>query len=320
MNITEKIIELIPKSKNINDIILKLGKKSGGGITKKIRDVIVSENIDTSHFIKFTPKPLKYNLIEKICPACNNKFETQDGLKHEKFFCSKSCANRSRITSEETKEKIRKTLLKRIDDGIHKIPIGNSELIIAKRAKIFNKTCEYCKKNFIVNSRHSNQICCSQSCASTLSWKSGAFKDSNFSLAQKKAYENGSQKIGGGRTKWFKYKDIKVQGTYELRACLILDKLKEGNKIYNWEYTNDRIKYIGIDGKTHNYLIGFKIWETPNSDFYYLETKGFIMDNDEVKWKTTREKGYKLIVWFLADIKKKETELNLKNEYKDLLF
>lgn len=323
MNKNEKIIKLIANSKNINEIIIKLGKKSGGGISKKIKKIILDNNIDTSHFVKYTPKPLMFKLIEKTCPSCNKKFETQDGLKHEKKFCNKTCSNKKRILSENTKEKIRNSILKRMKDGIHKIPIKNSKEFYTGTYKnekkyYFNK-CNFCLKEFKIDSKHKNQICCSKSCSSKLSWIKGKYKNSKFSEVQKKAYENGNQKIGGGKVKWFKYKNIKVQGTYELRTCIILDKLKEHNKIYNWEYTRDRVKYFGADGKHHNYLIDFKVWENNPNEFYYLETKGLATEKDQLKWSATREKGYNLHVWFLNDIKKNENELGLKNKYKDLL-
>jgi hypothetical protein len=308
MNINKKIIELIPNSKNINDVIFKLGKKSGGGINKKIKNIIEEENLNTSHFIKIKPKPLKYKIIKKTCPSCGNVFETQDGLKHEKFFCNLSCANKNRILSDETKQKIKRKILEKIDKRLHKIPNKNGELIIAKRKEKLEKKCKFCENIFLTYKK--NKEFCSQSCASKFSWKNGVYKSIKFSEIQKKAYETGRQKVGGGKTKWFKYKDIKVQGTYELRTCFVLDKMKEENKIFDWEYTKDRIKYIGVDNEEHSYLIDFKIWKNKD-DFYYLEVKGRIRENDLIKWDTTRKKGYTLEIWFLKEIRQKEKYLNL---------
>ena len=302
MNTEQKIKELVPISKNINDIINKLNKKSGGGIIKKIKEVIEREKIDISHFVKFTPKPLKFKLIKKICPICKKEFETQDGLKHEKNFCDKLCANQNRTHTEETKEKIRQIVLKKLKEtGYIK--------------KTIKKECENCNKFFITKSSHKNKKCCSISCSRKLSWKNNKYKNTNFSEIQKKAYEIGTQKIGGGKTKWLKYDNIKVQGTYELRTCFILDKLKKINNIYKWEYTKDRINYIGVDNKKHSYLLDFKIWLN-EKDFYYLETKGRIMENDEIKWKTVKEKKLNIIIWFLKDIKTKEKELKIENNWK----
>lgn len=110
-------------------------------------------------------------------------------------------------------------------------------------------------------------------------------------------------------TKWYQYKDIKVQGSFEIRTCIILDKLKEIQQIYDWEYTKDRITYIGEDGKLHTYILDFKVFKD-SMNFYYLETKGYLTNKDLIKWEQTR-KIYRLDVWFYKDIVKKESELNL---------
>ena len=48
-----------------------------------------------------------------LCNKCNKEFDVEEREKifpkKEKYYCSRSCAN-SRIHSEETKQKIKKTL------------------------------------------------------------------------------------------------------------------------------------------------------------------------------------------------------------------
>lgn len=111
-----------------------------------------------------------------------------------------------------------------------------------------------------------------------------------------------------GTTKWYKYKNIKVQGTYELRTCKILDYWKKIKKIKSWEYTNDRITYIGSDNKKHSYLLDFKVVEN-NSNIYYIETKGYKTIEDELKWNAVKELGYKLLVWYNEDILNEENKM-----------
>lgn len=200
-------------------------------------------------------------------------------------------------------KKIRKSILKLIEDG-------NPPGFIKKNAKLLVSTlkiCLFCRSEFTTNKKSKKY--CSQSCATKArgGWKiaSNKLTKEDWSRINKRSYENGHNYVAGGTTKWFDYKNIRVQGTYELRTCYILDKWKEENKIKNWEYTNDRIEYIGNDNKKHSYLLDFKVFEN-NEMFYYLETKGYIHDNDELKWKATREKGYKLVVWFDEDITKNE--------------
>lgn len=127
----------------------------------------------------------------------------------------------------------------------------------------------------------------------------------DWSRIHKRAYKKGTNYVAGGTTKWFKYRDIKVQGSYELRVCKILDHWKEIGKIKDWYYSKDRIKYKGIDNKSHTYLIDFTI--IPNEgEIYFIETKGRKTDNDELKWKAIRDLGFKLEVWFDKEIKEQE--------------
>lgn len=120
-------------------------------------------------------------------------------------------------------------------------------------------------------------------------------------------FKEGKLKVTGGTTKWISYKGIKVQGSYEYRTCCILDKWIELGKISRWEYTNDRFSYDGMDGKTHNYLLDFKVWNADNT-FYYLEVKGYQKLSDELKWNAVRKAGFPLVVWFNADITKEELQ------------
>ena len=119
-------------------------------------------------------------------------------------------------------------------------------------------------------------------------------------------YQNGRE-VSGGYTKFIEYKDIKVQGTYELRMCVLLDILKESEEILNWEYTKDRFKYKDIENKDRYYLLDFKVFT--KSGFYYIEIKGFERENDKYKWEAVRKKGFRLDVLFNEDIKKLEKKL-----------
>lgn len=100
----------------------------------------------------------KYGIFKTFiisCHKCNNSFDVIEREKlypqKKNYFCSASCAN-SRIHSEETKNKIESTLIKR--------NAGNRE--IDK-----NKTCKECNKLF--NSRIKTAKFCSVSCSTI--WK-----------------------------------------------------------------------------------------------------------------------------------------------------
>jgi hypothetical protein len=236
-----------------------------------------------------------------ICEICKKEFivceREKTHPKKEKYYCSRSCAN-TRIMSEITIQKIKQALRKDTE---------------YKWKEYHIKICKECNKEFKTIKKKQNF--CSRRCARKHNGKVSGEKiknNKNFSESvsngRKKAFKNGTLQITGGTTKWFEYKNIKVQGTYELRTCFILDKWKEIGKIKDWQYTNDRIGYIDLNNKKHTYLLDFKVFENDNS-FYYIETKGYKKDNDELKWKAVRDKGYKLIVWFNEDIKRNECSL-----------
>ena len=169
------------------------------------------------------------------------------------------------------------------------------------KARSKTKICPNCNESFTVGWNKRNQKCCSISCANKYRGGWNNHKSVNWSKVNNRSYANGNNRIGGGKTKWYDYKNIRVQGTYELKTCEILDRWKKEKKIKDWEYTNDRISYIGLDNKKHTYLIDFKIFKNDNS-WYYLEVKGYKHKDDQIKWDSVRNKGFHLEVWFKEDI------------------
>lgn len=216
---------------------------------------------------------------------CENCGIEHDGSYGSGRFCSDKCAKSfsTKNKRKEINEKISKTLTK----------------------EPYIRICKGCKEEFKTKKKH--QIYCSSDCVN-LYVNTGRTPSEEtrkkLSLATKKSYKEGKQ-VYGGTSKWYDYKNIRVQGTYELRTCKILDKWKEQGKIKDWEYTNDRVQYIGVDEKKHTYLLDFKVFENNNS-FYYLETKGWEDDNDKLKWKAVENNGDKLKVWFNKDISEYE--------------
>ena len=226
----------------------------------------------------------------KICLKCGNE---HDGKFGSGKFCDRRCAN-SRVRTEEIKNKI--SLGVKTSEKFKK---NNKPTALKPRIVI---ECGYCKKDMLVINKPHKKKFCSNECFISYS------RTDEYRLIKsrqtKQTYENGKD-VFGGHTKWLKYKNIKVQGSYELRMCYILDFMKERKEIYNWEYTKDRYPYIKEDGNKSNYLLDFKIYKTAK-DFYYIETKGYIRANDEIKWKTVRDLGYRLDVLFEDDIKELE--------------
>jgi hypothetical protein len=258
---------------------------------------------------------LKKEIVLKRCKQCGKDFEVirHNGYeqKKEKKCCSVSCARKfaSLFNKEDRCKKTSDTIKKKIENGES---VGfvksNSKLAVLRK---FN--CKYCNKE--IETKNSNKQFCSGSCVTKYSWEAGKFNHINRSeLATKsniKAYKNG-RKVSGGNTKWIPYKNIKVQGTYELRTCIILDKLKELDLIKDWSYTNDRIIYEHKDKSLHTYLLDFKVIKN-NDKIQYIETKGYEQEKDFYKWKSARASGLVLKIWKLQRIQKIEKKLKIKN-------
>lgn len=220
----------------------------------------------------------------KQCERCNDE---HSGTYGSGRFCTSKCA-RSYATAAK-----RSKINKQVSE---KLTIEPSSYI-----------CFKCKKEFI--SKRKNQKYCSRNCSILAIYKIGlkTIRDNppNYSELVSQTYKNGKKIQSGGYTKWYYYKDIRVQGTYELRACKILDNWKDTKQIFDWEYTTDKLQYIGLDGKEHIYLLDFKVWDSEN-DFYYVETKGYVREIDPLKWKAVRKQGFNLEIWALAEIEAHE--------------
>lgn len=214
----------------------------------------------------------------KKCPKCMKEYEKPGK------FCSRTCAN-SRTWSEDDKRQ--KSLKMQVFPN-----------------KIYK--CLFCQKDFERKSKPSKKnIFCSRECSRKYPTNKGKqiseIHKSKISKTRKKMFEEGKLNVTGGTTQWLSYKDIKVQGTYELRICRILDSMVEKNYIKRWTYTKDRVSYINTDGKKCSYLLDFKVIRNDES-FYYIECKGYIHENDIRKWIATVNQNKNLEVWFETDI------------------
>ncbi len=251
----------------------------------------IGKRINKKEWIKIFSK----KEFVKNCIKCGTEFTVLRSEKNnfkipkkERICCySTKCVN-GHILSEASKEKIRKKLKK-------------EEIVLTK-------ICKICKNLFSTTNRKSKKFCspvCHGKYSARVVKKEKSYDSEKRSIAARKAYADGKNYVAGGTTKWLNYKSIKVQGTYELRTCFILDSWKEKGLIIDWQYTNDRFPYIDIEGKYRTYILDFKVFNLDDS-FYYIETKGFERENDKLKWKAVRDLGIKLLVWFNEDIKKEE--------------
>jgi hypothetical protein len=228
---------------------------------------------------------------EIICENCNSEHTGNYGSGR---FCSQKCS-RSYSTKDKRdsiNEKLSRTFRNNLRSGIKTGFINPVDNV--------SRECPICKNVFEVKPS-SRKKTCSNSCASKKSWRDGAFKKVNWSKVNLDSYSSGKNYIGGGLTKWIQYKDIKVQGTYEYRACEILDAMKERNEIKEWWYSITRIKYRHKDNVERTYIIDFT-FENLDGSKKHIEVKGWIEDTDRVKWEETRKQGLDLDVWMHEDL------------------
>jgi endogenous inhibitor of DNA gyrase (YacG/DUF329 family) len=228
---------------------------------------------------------LNYYKSACLCPKCGSEKSYE---KRNNKFCSRKCANSRGPRTEE---------FKRI--------ISYRSSIRHPHIKKIEKNCPTCKKNY--ETKNNNQKFCSRKCSrdnNLQKMRAEGLSDytrNKISKTRKKMFLEGTLDVTGGNTRWIEYKNIRVQGTYELRMCKLLDKFQEKNKIKSWYYTNDRIEYKNIDGKMSTYLLDFKIVRNDGS-YFYIETKGYIKDNDICKWKECEKIGMELYVFLNSDI------------------
>lgn len=91
--IKENVEKLLVECKTMSEFASKLGYNTNGYGLKKARDLIETLGLTYDHFDYGASKKRLYDLIEKICPVCTNKFTAQKGHKREKITCSKKCSN-----------------------------------------------------------------------------------------------------------------------------------------------------------------------------------------------------------------------------------
>jgi hypothetical protein len=229
---------------------------------------------------------------EIVACSCGQDFQRDKNLKKKKKFCSQKCANKYSQTFCD---------YKKISEGLKRYYTSDSgkEFIKnhAEKLKKYKK-CPCCDKKFYGGKKYCSKFCLQKSAGI------------NISETRKNMFARGELEVTGGTTKWLTYKNIRVQGSYEYRACVLLDKLKDLKLIKDWHRSNFRVNYLGVDNKRHSYLVDFEII-TKSGRLLYLEIKGYIKDNDLLKWDAMKKQSYKLIVWMDKNLKLIEDKLKL---------
>lgn len=100
--------------------------------------------------------------------------------------------------------------------------------------------------------------------------------------ARKRLSVEQSLRNRGGRSKWFEYKGVKLQGTWEYNIAIKLDEMQV--EWYKPTVNRDVWPYI-IDGKQKSYTPDFYL---PQFDLY-LEVKGYWWGEDKKKMKAVKK-------------------------------
>jgi len=80
-------------------------------------------------------------------------------------------------------------------------------------------------------------------------------------------------------------KTIRLQGSYEVRFAKILDKWQDDNIVKSWEKTRDKVSYIGLDNKNHDYFPDFKVIFYNRIMQYYDPKNNYLLSLPEVQHK-----------------------------------
>lgn len=197
-------------------------------------------------------------IIEKICPKCNNPFKTISG-KDEKKYCSRNCAN-SRTWSD--KDKLNKSISAKTSEKAINSRIKNFKFIQKfTDEKLIKKICPICKKEFKVLPCYLKRIYCSKDCYK---------KDYKLEFREN---SKGGCREGSGRSKSGWYKGYYCGSSYEL-AWVIYNI---DHKI-EFKRNTEGFDYI-FEGESYKYYPDFI-----KGDVYY-EIKGFKREKDNAKFK-----------------------------------
>jgi len=104
----ENLEKVIADSTNWSQVSKKIYGYKSAKTYRELEAKAIELDIDFSHF---KIKVRRRKRIIKICPVCNESFETVDGSTHEKITCSHSCSNTYFRTKEDTKYNYREKAL-----------------------------------------------------------------------------------------------------------------------------------------------------------------------------------------------------------------
>lgn len=197
---------------------------------------------------------------------CQNKQckKEHDGSYGCGKFCCLSCSKvRTPKYTDEWKNKIGQS----VKDSLI-FQKNNNDAVKRRSLKHIKFICKFCKEPFYRIPSNTHKYC------SRLCYINGT-----------KLYENknnGGYRKGSGTGKHSWYQSpiagrVYLDSSYELAYAKWLDK----NKI-DWRKNTKRFYYVDASNKKRYYIPDFYLIKSDE----YMEVKGFVRDNDELKWKS----------------------------------
>ena len=210
------------------------GHQLGSHVRSHTRKLVECESCGLRYGEKLIERHTKLCLQKGTCKLCGIS------TKISNTYCSKSCSNKSRKMSEETKEKIR-----------------NSILLTSKKFG----NCKHCGERIEHTPKKRKRIVCYPLCDAGKKFKSDC-------LSKAMKGKTGGIRKGGGRGKGEYYKGIWMDSTWEIEMAKKLDSLS-----LNWERDTGRHKfsYIDMKGNERFYYPDFYLPDL----CLYLEVKGY---------------------------------------------
>jgi len=272
----EKFKHIVCNSNGIGEICRKYNFPDNGKSRNIVKNYIIQYNLSVKYNY-----PRKYQIIEKHCGFCQQKFQTLLGHPKEKKTCSHKCANKmfAKPLNENQKEKI--------SNGIEKINKRIAEIKI-------RKICNVCSIDFFSQSK--NQKYCSNKCSANSRKNDIDYRKKLSELAKQRVI-NGTHN-GWNSRKIISYPEQFFMGVLMNNNISYQHNKPVGKYFIDFAIVEKKIA-LEIDGKQHQYENRKK--------------------SDEIKDKFLTENGWKVYRISWKSINNELGKLYIKDEINKFL-
>lgn len=248
-----------------------LGSHVRSHTRKLVECNICHQQFGEKHLLKHSPLCFeKEKSNHRFCKKCGKEFISDAGI-----FCSITCANRNRVMSDETKEKLRKFKL--------------GKTIVSRD----HRQCKYCgKQTHSIDGKIPDWFCRPR-CIEAKRYISKA-------ISLKVKGKTGGYRERGGRGHGCHYKGIWLDSTWELALAERLDEL---NVQWERDVSKHKFAYVDQQGNQRTYFPDFYI---PNLNLY-IEVKGYWTAETKFKMSAVKNKHEYLNLLVLESLKEIQT-------------